>query len=452
MHIFEGLVDLDPATLVARPALATEMPKKINATTYRATLRKGATFHDGSAVTADDVVFSFERILDPKNASLMAQFVPFIDTVKAVDAGTVEFKLKYPFALFPSRIAVARIVPKKIVEPDPKAFDAKPVGSGPYRFVEATREDKIVFEAYDKYNGPHQAKAKKMIWRLMSDQSARVSAMESGRVQAIEDVPYIDVKRLAGSSKTESVQSFGLLFLMFNTADKRFADKRVRQALHHALDTEKIISTAMAGNAAPATGYVPATHPDQDRWPDQLFRVLSMAGVAIPSFWLGVPLIQQFALNTRIFPTGGYTSPADSVSGWLTTMALPAISLALPVSASLARLVRTSMVAELDRDYVRTARGNGLPPLLVIRSVLRNALVTPLTVLGIKVGYMLSGAVVIEAIFDLPGMGKLILEGVTGGDVALVQGTVLTIAIAFLMVNVIVDLLYLLVNPRIRTV
>ncbi|MEV0787275.1 ABC transporter substrate-binding protein [Streptomyces sp. NPDC050423] len=262
MHIFEGLVDLDPVTLVARPALATEMPKKINATTYRATLRKGATFHDGSAVTADDVVFSFERILDPKNASLMAQFVPFIDTVKAVDAGTVEFKLKYPFALFPSRIAVARIVPKKIVAADPKAFDAKPVGSGPYKFVSATREDKIVFEAYDKYNGAHPAKAKKMIWRLMSDQSARVSAMQSNRVQAIEDVPYIDVKSLSASAKTESVQSFGLLFLMFNTADKRFADKRVRQALFYALDTEKIISTAMVGNAVAATGYVPATHPE----------------------------------------------------------------------------------------------------------------------------------------------------------------------------------------------
>ncbi|MEU6762693.1 ABC transporter substrate-binding protein [Streptomyces sp. NPDC046853] len=265
MHIFEGLVDLDPATLQARPALATEMPKKINATTYRATLRKGATFHDGSAVTAEDVVFSFERILDPANASLMAQFVPFIDTVKAVDARTVEFKLKHPFALFPSRIAVARVVPKKIVEPDPKAFDAKPVGSGPYKFVEAVREDKIVFEAYEKYNGEHPAKAKKMVWRLMSDPSARVSAMESGRVQAIEDVPYIDVKRLAGSAKTQSVQSFGLLFLMFNTADERFADKRVRQALHYALDTKKIISTAMVGNAEPATGYVPATHPDYHR-------------------------------------------------------------------------------------------------------------------------------------------------------------------------------------------
>ncbi|MFD7861017.1 ABC transporter substrate-binding protein [Streptomyces sp. NPDC057682] len=262
MHIFEGLVDLDPATLVARPALATEMPKKINATTYRATLRKGATFHDGSPVTADDVVFSFERILDPKNASLMAQFVPFIDTVAAVDAGTVEFKLKYPFALFPSRIAVARIVPKKVVEADVKGFDAKPVGSGPYKFVSATREDKIVFEKFDAYNGPHPAKAKKMIWRLISDPSARVSAMRSGRVQAIEDVPYIDVAGLSGSARTESVQSFGLLFLMFNTADKRFADKRVRQALHYALDTEKIIKTAMVGNAAAATGYVPATHPD----------------------------------------------------------------------------------------------------------------------------------------------------------------------------------------------
>ncbi|MFC9470199.1 ABC transporter permease [Streptomyces coelicoflavus] len=190
----------------------------------------------------------------------------------------------------------------------------------------------------------------------------------------------------------------------------------------------------------------------RDRWPDQVFRVLSMAGIALPSFWLGILLIQQFALNTPIFPTGGYVNPADSFTGWLESLALPAFSLALPVAASLARLIRTAMVTELDRDYVRTAKGSGLPPSLVIRSVLRNALVTPLTVLGVKVGYLLSGAVVIEAIFDLPGMGKLILEGVTGGDVALVQGTVITIAIAFLVVNVIVDLLYLLVNPRIRTV
>lgn len=293
MHIFEGLVDLDPATLVARPALATEMPQKINATTYRATLREGATFHDGSAVTADDVVFSFERVLDPKNASLMAQFVPFIDRVKAVDASTVEFKLKHPFALFPSRIAVVRIVPEKIAGADAKAFDAKPVGSGPYRFVSAVREDKIVMEAYDQYNGPHPAKAKKMVWHLMSDPSARVSALKSGRVQAIEDVPYIDVKGFTGKDKVESVQSFGLLFLMFNCKDERFADKRVRQALHYALDTEKIISTALLGNAEPATGYVPATHPDYHEAgtvyghdPAKARKLLKEAGVEKLSFTL----------------------------------------------------------------------------------------------------------------------------------------------------------------------
>lgn len=190
----------------------------------------------------------------------------------------------------------------------------------------------------------------------------------------------------------------------------------------------------------------------RDRWPDQVTRVLSIAGVAIPSFWLGILLIQEFALNLGLFPTGGYVNPADSLTGWLRSLALPAVAIAVPTAASLSRLVRTSMVEELDKDYVRTATGNGLPRVIVIRGALRNALITPLTVLGLREGYLLSGAVVIETIFDLPGMGKLILEGVTNGDVALVQGAVLTIALAFLVVNLVVDLLYLVVNPRIRTV
>ncbi len=265
MHVFEGLVDLDPATLEARPGLATGLPKKVNATTYRATLREGATFHDGSKVTSEDVVFTYERILDPANASLMAQFLPFIDTVKAVDERTVEFKLKYGFPLLPSRISVAKIVPKKIVTADPKGFDAKPVGSGPYRLVKAARQDKIVFEKHAEYNGAHPAKADKMIWRLMVDPSARVSAMASGRIHAIEDVPYIDVKTLEAKATVESVQSFGLLFMMFNFQQEPFGDKRVRQALHYALDTEKIISTAMLGNATAATGYLQKTHPEYHR-------------------------------------------------------------------------------------------------------------------------------------------------------------------------------------------
>ncbi|THJ67122.1 ABC transporter permease [Arthrobacter echini] len=193
----------------------------------------------------------------------------------------------------------------------------------------------------------------------------------------------------------------------------------------------------------------------RDRWPDQLIRLFSIAAIATPSFWLAILLIQWFALpEGSIFPTGGL-GWADEFGfvGWLYSMALPALALGIPVSASLIRVVRTSMVEELDRDYVRTAIGNGVPYRTVVaRNVLRNALVTPVTVLGLRIGYLLGGAVVIEKIFSLNGMGDLIVVGLTTSDTNLVQGAVLTIAVAFVLVNIVVDLLYLLINPRIRTV
>ncbi|MER1996716.1 MAG: ABC transporter permease [Arthrobacter sp.] len=193
----------------------------------------------------------------------------------------------------------------------------------------------------------------------------------------------------------------------------------------------------------------------RDRWPDQAIRIFSIAAIATPSFWLAILLIQWLALpEGSIFPTGGLAW-ADQYGfvGWLYSMALPALALGIPVSASLIRVVRTSMVEELDRDYVRTAIGNGVPYRTVVaRNVLRNALVTPVTVLGLRVGYLLGGAVVIEKIFSLNGMGDLIVVGLTTSDTNLVQGAVLTIAVAFVLVNIVVDLLYLAINPRIRTV
>ncbi|MEU7425150.1 ABC transporter permease [Streptomyces sp. NPDC040750] len=190
----------------------------------------------------------------------------------------------------------------------------------------------------------------------------------------------------------------------------------------------------------------------RDRLPDQVIRVVSLVGVAAPGFWLALLMIQYLAVDRGWFPTGGYVNPADSLTGWLRTMALPALALSLPVAAQLTRIVRTSMVEELDRDYVRTAIGNGLPPRVVVgRNVLRNALVNPLTVLGLRVGYLLGGAVVIETIFALPGMGKLMIDAVRNGDPAVVQGVVLTTATGFVVVNLVIDLLYLLVNPRLRT-
>jgi peptide/nickel transport system permease protein len=189
----------------------------------------------------------------------------------------------------------------------------------------------------------------------------------------------------------------------------------------------------------------------RDRLPDQIIRVVSLTGVAAPGFWLALLMIQYLAVDLGWFPTGGYINPADSFTGWLDTMTLPALALSLPVAAQLTRIVRTAVVEELDKDYVRTAIGSGLPPRVVVgRNVLRNALINPLTVLGLRVGYLLGGAVVIETIFSLPGMGKLMIDAVKNGDPAVVQGVVLTTATGFVVVNLVIDILYLLVNPRLR--
>lgn len=192
----------------------------------------------------------------------------------------------------------------------------------------------------------------------------------------------------------------------------------------------------------------------RDRWPDQAIRVVSIASLSTPSFWLAILMIQLFTLQFGILPASGKL-PAiwDDPGGWLARMALPAFALAIPVIGQLSRVVRTAMVEELDRDYVRTALGAGIPRVVVIgRNVLRNALITPVTVLGLRVGYLIGGAVVIEIIFALPGMGTLILNGVTNNEPNLVQGVTLAVALAFVLINIVVDLLYVLINPRIRSV
>ncbi|MFC0675249.1 ABC transporter permease [Brachybacterium hainanense] len=196
----------------------------------------------------------------------------------------------------------------------------------------------------------------------------------------------------------------------------------------------------------------------RDRWVDQVIRVLSIAALATPSFWLAILLIQwlgEVPGGWGLFPAlvatwvGALADPGT----WARNVALPALALGVPVAGSLTRVVRTAMVEELDRDYVRTAVGAGVPyPVVVSRNVLRNALITPITVLGLRVGYLMGGAVIIEIIFNIQAMGQLILDGVKRNDVFLVQGVTLTVAIAFILVNILVDLLYVLVNPRIRSI
>lgn len=286
-HIFEGLVDLDPVTKEPYAALAAELPTKVDDTTYDIDIRKGATFQNGDPVTADDVVFSYERVLDPASGSLFTPYVNFIDTVTAVDDDTVEITTKFPFSLVNERLGVVKIVPKALVEADAEDFGANPVGSGPYKLVSAVPEDKMVFERYDDYNGPRPAKAAGMNWNLLADSAARVTAMQSGTIQAMEDVPYIDVDTLASTVDVESVQSFGLLFMMFNTKAAPFDDPRVRQAFFYALDMDKIVGTGMLGNATPATSFLPESYPNYHEAstvytydPKKAKDLLSKAGVS----------------------------------------------------------------------------------------------------------------------------------------------------------------------------
>ncbi|MFR4999823.1 MAG: ABC transporter permease [Slackia sp.] len=192
----------------------------------------------------------------------------------------------------------------------------------------------------------------------------------------------------------------------------------------------------------------------RDRWPDQLIRVISIAFIATPSFWLAVLLILLFSSMLHLLPaSGALPSFASDPGGWMARMAMPAFALAVPVIGQLTRVIRTSMVEELDKDYVRTALGAGIPKgIVVARNVLRNALITPVTVLGLRIGYLIGGAVVIEVIFNLPGMGMAIISGIQSNYTMLVQGVVLCVAFTFIIINIIVDMLYILIDPRIRTV
>lgn len=262
-HTLEGLTELHPVTREVYAALASEIPSS-DGTSVDVALRGGAVFHDGSDVTAEDVVYSFERVLDPKNLSLYAGFIDFIEKVEKKDDTTVTFTLAHPVAILAERLSVVKIVPKAAVEKDPKAFDAKPVGSGPYEMTDSgASSKKVEFERFEKYNGPQPAKAAKMTWQIIPDASTRTNAMQSKSAQAIDSVPYLSIDQLKGSGTVESPLGFGLLFAMFNYGeDNPFHDLKNRQAFMYALDMDKIIKDGLSGQAEAATCFVQKDHPD----------------------------------------------------------------------------------------------------------------------------------------------------------------------------------------------
>ena len=204
------------------------------------------------------------------------------------------------------------------------------------------------------------------------------------------------------------------------------------------LMTAAIALTVLLGLPAGALAAV-----RQNRWPDYLLSLFVVGLLAIPNFWLGLMLIVTLSVDRGWLPSFGFTGGASLV--------MPTLALAARLVALVARMTRGVMLEELAKDYVRTARAKGLAASAVVgRHVLRNALIPTVTVIGLQTGYLLGGSVVVERLFAWPGVGDLMINAVGARDYTLVQAITILFVSGFLLINLVVDVLYVLINPRLR--
>ncbi|MER5596377.1 ABC transporter substrate-binding protein [Streptomyces sp. NPDC002265] len=293
-HIYEGLVDTDPITREPYAALATRTPENLSGTSWRFALRPGATFHDGRPVTADDVVFVFDRILDPDTQTLAKGFfASWLEDVRRIDARTVELVLKFPFPEGVSRLTLAKIMPKHVYE-RPGAWDdairGKAVGSGPYRQTAHHPKSNTTFAAFAGYNGPRRPAFNRMNWLTIVDAASRVARISGAAAgaQIADNIPYANIRQLQkGGMSVAGGAGMNNLFLMFNTRHKPFDDVRVRQALHYAVDTEKMVQAALKGHGRPASSFLDEGNPSYrrartvyDHDPERAKALLKAAGVS----------------------------------------------------------------------------------------------------------------------------------------------------------------------------
>ncbi|MEU0167995.1 ABC transporter substrate-binding protein [Streptomyces iakyrus] len=292
-HIYEGLLDTDPISREPYAALATEVPGNPDGTSWKFTLRAGATFHDGKPVTADDVVFVFERILDRDTQTLAKGFfASWLKEVRKIDARNVELVLKFPFPDGLSRLTLAKIMPKHVFSRPggwEEAIKGKAIGSGPYRQTAHHPKSNTTFEAFDGYNGPRRPAFRKMNWLTIVDAAPRVAKISgsSAGAQIADNIPYANIGRLeSGGMTVAGGAGMNNLFLMFNTGHKPFDDPRVRQALHYAIDTEKMVEVALKGHGKPSTSFLDEANPSYRRAktvydydPDRARALLEGAGV-----------------------------------------------------------------------------------------------------------------------------------------------------------------------------
>lgn len=231
-----------------------------------------------------------------------------------------------------------------------------------------------------------------------------------------------------------------------------FLQRPVIQAIAERLEPTALL-TALSLLIAMAIG-IPAgvvAAARRNSWLDQLSMGIALFGVSVPNFWLGLNLILFFSVYLGLFPVAGYVPIRESVYGALWSLTLPAITLGFSASALIARMTRSSMLEVLGQDYVRTARAKGNEEhVVILRHALRNAMIPTVTVIGLALGGLLSGAIVTETVFALPGVGRLVVSSVLRRDYPVVQGVLIFLAAVYVLVNLLIDVLYVYLDPRVK--
>ncbi|UCM89833.1 ABC transporter substrate-binding protein [Streptomyces marincola] len=267
-HVYEGLLDTDPVTREPYPALATALPADRNATTWEFTLREGATWHDGEPVTADDVVFTYRRILDPEVRPLTRSFfATWLREARATGDRSVALDFHFPFPEAAARLGIAKILPRHVFSREgawEQASGGLAVGSGPYRLASHQPKSNSTFEAYDAYNGPRPPAFRTMNWLTIVDAAPRLAMVsgDSADAQIAENIPYAGAERLRDDGlEVRGGAGMNHAFVMFNTGNPPFDDVRVRQALLYAIDTDQLIEVGLRGFGRAPTSFLDEGNP-----------------------------------------------------------------------------------------------------------------------------------------------------------------------------------------------
>lgn len=231
-----------------------------------------------------------------------------------------------------------------------------------------------------------------------------------------------------------------------------FLQRPVLQAIFERLEPTMlltIMALAVAIGIGVPAGVVSAVR--RNSWVDQASMGVALLGVSMPGFWLGLNLILVFSVYLGLFPVAGYVPIEQSLAGAIRSLTLPAVTLGFGGSALLARMTRSSMLEVLGQDYVRTARAKGnRESRVIVGHALRNAMIPTVTVIGLALGGLLAGAIVTETVFALPGVGRLVISSVLRRDYPVVQGVLMFIAAIYVLVNLLIDVMYVYLDPRVK--